>query len=274
MISILSYDFMQNAIIAGLLIGMVTPIVGIFIILRRLTFIADSLGHINMAGIAFSMLVPSVIGSIVISNTVIVIVWTILCALLIELLRNKYSEYKEISIMIVYSLSVALTMVFLSLANGYNSSVFNILFGNINAISDSDIYMMVFLITSVLIYVVFKYKKILLFALDEEHAKLYGVKVEQMKYITMVIVAIIITLAIKVVGVLLVSSLVTIPILSAANLSKSLKQTLLYAFIITEISMVIGIFLGYFLNISTSAMIVITLLLFYLVSALNKTKIR
>lgn len=267
--ALLNYEFMQNAVMAGLLIGAVLPFIGIIVMLRRLTFIADSLGHINMAGIAFTILLSS-LGLAFISNSIIIMLWTICSAILIEYLRTKYTEYKELSIMIVYSLSIALTIIFLSISSGYSSSIFNVLFGNINAISHNELIYMFVVCLVLMVYVFLNYKKLILFSLDEDHAKLYNINTTRLKYGSMILIAIVITLAIKVVGVLLVSSLVSIPMLSAANMSKSLKTTYLNSIWITEVSILSGIILGYILNISTSAMIVVITLLIYLITSLIK----
>lgn len=266
MLNLLSYDLFQNGLVAGAIIGLLLPIIGIVVLLRRMTFIADSFGHINMAGIALSILIASIFPSLVGFSTIITILWTILAAILIEFLRDKYKEYKELSITIVYSVSIALMMIFLSLSGGYNSSLFAVLFGNINGISRSDVLTITISAVVILIIVGLNYKSMLLLSLEEEYSKLYNVNVKRTKYLMMILIALTITIAIKAIGVLLVSSLIVIPLLAAGNVSRNLKQSLLWAILFTELSMILGIFSSYYLNLPTSAMIVIIAIVIYLVT--------
>ncbi len=268
----LSYDFMQNAFIVAIALGIILPFVGIIVMLRRMTFIADSLGHINMSGIAFAIFLTTYFSIAARFTILITIVWTILGAILIEYLRGKYQEYKEISIMIVYSLSITLTMIFLNLSLGYNASLFNVLFGNINAISNSQVNIILILIIVLIIYLILNYKKLILFSLEEEYVKLYGLNNNMLKYSTTILIAITISIAIKVIGVLLVSSLLIIPILTANNLANNLKETYIYALIITEFDLIFGIIIAYYINISTSAIIVLLSLVLYLISTKFKEK--
>lgn len=272
MLNLLSYDFIQNALLSSLAIGILLPTIGIIVLLRRMTFIADSFGHINMAGIAFAILLSSIIPTLANFQGIITIIWTIIMAILIEYLRERYADYKELSITIVYSLSIALMMIFLSLSGGYNSSLFSILFGNINGISDQTLIMIIISSIVIITIILIKRKQILLLSMEEDYAKLYGVNTKFMKYITMILIALGITIAIKAVGVLLVSSLIVIPILTAGNLANNLKRTWIYAIIITEFAMIIGIFGSYYLNAPTSALIVLICILLYLLSIFKKSK--
>ncbi len=265
-VSIVSYGFMQNAIITGLVIGIILPIIGVIILSRRMVFLADSLGHINMSGIALASLLS--VNFVVLSDYAFLIslLWTIMGAILIEYFRDKYKEYKEVSITIVYALSVAMTMIFLNFSSGTNSGLFNILFGNINAISRQETIFIVIIGIIVLGIYYLLYPKLILLALEEEYIHLYGINARLYRYITMIVVTLVISIAIKVVGVLLVSSLLLIPLLSASAVAKNLKQTYIYTMLFTEISIIFGIFAAYYMNLSSSAIIVLTALLIYAIT--------
>ncbi len=269
-VSVFSYGFMQNALIAGFLIGILLPLIGVIILSRRMVFLADSLGHINMSGIALASLLGTVSASLIPYSFVISLLWTILGAILIEYVRDKYSEYKEVSITIVYTLSVALTMIFLNLSTGTSSGIFNILFGNINAISTNEVKVM--LLMSVIVLVLFKlmYSKLMLLSLEEEYLHLYGINPKLYRYLSMIVITLVISMAIKVVGVLLVSSLLLIPLLSGSRIAKTLKQTYLYTILFTEISILSGIVIAYYVNLSTSAIIVLISLFIYVIVMLTK----
>lgn len=270
MTQLLTYDLFQNALISGSIIAILLPIIGTLVLLRRMTFIADSFGHINMAGIALAILVSSIFPSLAAFSPLITILWTILAAILIEYLRDRYQDYKELSITIVYSLSIALMMVFLSLSGGYNSSLFSVLFGNINGINDTDVLTILLSSGIIISLIIFNYKKMLLLSLEEEYSKLYNVNVKRTKYLMMILIALSITIAIKAIGVLLVSSLIVIPLLASSNLAKNLKQTVIFAIVFTEVSMITGIFGSYYLNMPTSAIIVISATLIYLITIIFK----
>lgn len=265
-VSIVSYGFMQNAIITGLVIGIILPIIGVIILSRRMIFLADSLGHINMSGIALASLLGANFAVLSNYSFLISILWTILGAVLIEFFRDKYQEYKEVSITIVYALSVALTMIFLNFSTGINSGLFNILFGNINAISRQETISITIIGIIILIIYYVLYPKLMLLALEEDYLHLYGINPRVYRYITMIVVTLVISIAIKVVGVLLVSSLLLIPLLSAARIAKNLRQTYLYTMLFTEISLILGIFVAYYMNLSSSAIIVLTTLVIYAIT--------
>ncbi len=264
-VSIVSYGFMQNALIAGFIIGILLPLIGVLVLSRRMVFLADSLGHINMSGLAFASFLGTFSNVFAQYSFLIAVIWTILGAILIEYFRDKYKEYKEVSITIVYALSVALTMIFLNLSTGMNAGIFNILFGNINAISKSEVRLIVLIGIIVLIAFKFLYSKLMLLALEEEYLHLYGVNPKLYRYLSMVVVTLVISIATKVVGVLLVSSLLLIPLLSGSRVAKNLKQTYLFTMLFTEIAIISGIFIAYYVNLSTSAVIVIISLLIYLI---------
>lgn len=266
MLNLLTYELFRNGLIAITIIGILLPVVGVAVLLRRMTFIADSFGHINMAGIALAILISSVFPTLSGFSSIVTIVWTISAAIIIEFLRNKYKDYKELSITIVYSISIALMMIFLSLSGGYNSSLFSVLFGNVNGISQSDLLYITVSCAIILLIISLNYKKMLLLALEEEYAKLYNVNVGRIKYLMMVLIALSITIAIKAIGVLLVSSLIMIPLIAASNITTNLKKTVIYAIIFTEISMVLGLFTSYYLNMPTSAIIVLIAIIIYLIT--------
>lgn len=269
-VEMFNYGFMQNAYIVAFFIGLVIPLIGIVIFMRRMGFIADSLGHINMSGIAFAMFMTATFSVLSPYSLLLTMTWTILGALLIEYLRTKFENYKEVSIMIVYSLAVAMTILFLNLSTGYNAGLFNILFGNINTISDTQVKLISLLSIVVILIFTKLYRSLFLLGLEEDYIKMYGIKVRRLRYFSIVLITVVISMAIKVVGVLLVSSLLLIPLLAAIRLANNLKQTIILSIIITEFSLFSGIFISYYINISASAIIVLTSLLIYLLSVIFK----
>ncbi len=268
--NIVKYSFIQNALIVGIILSFILPIIGIIILFRKFPFIADALGHINMSAIAFIYFLNSIFAISYFSSTIIMIVWSILGAILIEYFSHKFMHYKEVSIMIVYSVAISLTMIFLNLSVGFQSSLFNVLFGNINTITSFETVVIFVLSILILIVLKFTYKNIILISLEEKKSKLYKVNLTFYKYLSIILISLTITMAIKILGVLLVSSLILIPNLSAMRLSKSLRQTVIISICITLFSIVSGIFISYYLSLSTSAIIVLISVVIYMLSLLKK----
>lgn len=267
MFNLFDYEFIRNAFIAGVLIGLMLPFVGVIVFERRMTFVADSLGHINMSGIALTIFLSSLFPILMNYSIIIILIWSILSAILIEYLRDKYESYKELSIVLVYSLAVSLTIVFLGFSGSYNASLFNLLFGNINGVTNNQLLIILILETIFFIVFIIFRKKILLLALEEEYIKLYNINPTIYKYLTMILITVAITMAIKTIGVLLISSLIIIPLLTASLLSKNLKSTIIYAIIFTEVAIVLGIFISLYIQIATSAVIVLISVGMYLIVA-------
>ncbi len=268
--SIVKYSFIQNALLVGIILSFVLPIIGIIVLFRKVPFIADALGHINMSAIAFIYFLNSMLAISYFSSTIIIIVWSTLGAILIEYFSHKFMHYKEVSVMIVYSVAVSLTMIFLNLSVGFQSSLFNILFGNINTITSFETLVIFLLSIFILIVLKVSYKKILIISLENDKSKLYNVNLTFYKYLSIILISLTITMAIKILGVLLVSSLILIPNLSAIRLAKSLKQTVIISIIITLFSIISGIFISYYLALSTSAVIVLISVVIYIITLLKK----
>ncbi len=268
--SIVKYSFIQNALLVGIILSFVLPVIGIIVLFRKVPFIADALGHINMSAIAFIYFLNSMIAVSYFSSTIIIIIWSILGAILIEYFSHKFMHYKEVSVMIVYSVAISLTMIFLNLSVGFQSSLFNILFGNINTITSFETLVIFILSIFILIVLKFSYKKIIIISLENDKSKLYNVNLNFYKYLSIILISLTITMAIKILGVLLVSSLILIPNLSAIRLAKSLKQTIVISIVITLFSIISGIFISYYLSLSTSAIIVLISVIIYIITLFKK----
>jgi zinc transport system permease protein len=184
-------------------------------------------------------------------------VFSVIGALFIEILRGYYQNYKEISMPIVMSLGTALSALFISLSGGFNSSIYNYLFGSILTVGDR--YLVVISVTAVILVglVLLFYKEMVIISFDEQYAKLLGIKVNRFQFVSTIILAIVVSLSIATVGVLLVSSLMIIPVAAAMKVGKSFKNTLTIAIVFSETSIIGGLWLSYELNIASGATIVL-----------------
>jgi zinc transport system permease protein len=257
-VALFEYPFLRYALITGVIMGGITPLIGSFVVIRRLSFIADTLSHFSLAGLSIGLFLINIIGFTFISDPLyLAMVFSVIGALFIEILRGYYQNYKEISMPIVMSLGTALSALFISLSGGFNSSIYNYLFGSILTVGDR--YLVVISVTAVILVglVLLFYKEMVIISFDEQYAKLLGIKVNRFQFVSTIILAIVVSLSIATVGVLLVSSLMIIPVAAAMKVGKSFKNTLTIAIVFSETSIIGGLWLSYELNIASGATIVL-----------------
>ena len=138
--ALLNFDFIRYSLISGLLIGFIAPLIGAFIVVRRLSLIADALSHVTLGGISFGMFLLTIIPVFSVINPMwFGILFAVIGALLIEKLRTSFSNYQEIAIPIIMSAGIALSAIFISLADGFNQEIVGLLFGSISAVNISDL---------------------------------------------------------------------------------------------------------------------------------------
>jgi len=257
-VALFKHSFMGYALITGLMIGFIAPLIGSFVVIRRLSFITDTLSHFSLAGLSIGLFLINILEFTFIGDPIYIsMIFSVIGALFIELLRGYYKNYKEISMPIVMSLGTALSVLFISLSGGFNSRIYNYLFGSILTVEND--YLLAIGITTVvtiLLIVVF-YKEMVIISFDEAYARLLGIKVKGFQVVSMVILAVVVSLAITAVGVLLVSSLMIIPVAAAMKVGKSFKNTIFIAIMFSEISIVGGLFISYELPVPSGAAIVL-----------------
>ncbi|GAB6157094.1 zinc ABC transporter permease ZurM [Desulfotomaculum varum] len=246
---IFHYEFMQRAIIAGLIVGLICPVVGLFISLRRMSMIADALSHVCLAGVAaglFTGIHPIISASL----------FAVTGALCIEKLRDVYRSYSEIAIAIILSAGVALGAILLSLGKGYNTNFMSYLFGSIVAINETDIKIIVFTGLTVFVLIMLLMKELFFIAFDEEGARLSGIPVSVITVSFTALTALTIAVAIRVVGILLVSSLIVLPVAAALRIAQSFKEAMIIAVLMAETAVLIGLFASFYINLAPGGAIV------------------
>ncbi len=270
--ALFEYSFLRYALITGIIMGFITPLIGSFVVIRRLSFIADTLSHFSLAGLSIGLFLINIIGRTFFSDPLyLAMIFSVIGALFIEILRGYYQNYKEISMPIVMSLGTALSALFISLSGGFNSSIYNYLFGSILTVGNDYLLLMsVTGIVLILLIVVF-YKEMVIISFDEQYAKLLGIKIGRFQFVSTLILGVVVSLSIATVGVLLVSSLMIIPVAAAMKVGKSFKNTVGIAIFFSEISVVGGLWLSYELDIASGATIVlINILILTLVGLFKK----
>ena len=249
------YDFIRYSVISGLIAGLIAPLIGTFIVIRRLSLIADALSHVTLGGITFGVYLSSLIGT-AINPLVTGILFSILGALGTERLRTVYKHYQELAIPIIMSFGVALSVLFLSLADGFNQDLFGYLFGSISAVNLFDLTLIASIGVIVLVFIFFLYKEMFLVSFDEEYADVMNIS-KWIHFLFIVVVALVISASMRIVGILLVSALMTLPVASAMRVTSSFKQLMAMSVIFGEIAVIIGLFISFHLDISPGGTIVL-----------------
>ncbi len=262
MLEILTYSFMQRAFLAGIIVAIICPAIGIFLVFRRMSMIGDTLSHVALAGVAGGMLggiypLYSALG------------FSVLAAIAIEKLSKEYEQYEELSIAIILSAGIGLATIFISLGNS-NSAIFSYLFGSIGLVSKNDIWIIsilgIFILFSILVF----YRSLFYIAFDEEAAKLSGIPVKWINLYFTILVAMTIAVSMRIVGVLLVSSLMVIPVAISLQIAKSFKQTFIYSILFGILSVLIGLFVSFYADLAPGGTIVISSILILIVVILIK----
>lgn len=273
--ALLNFDFIRYSLISGLLIGFIAPLIGAFIVVRRLSLIADALSHVTLGGISFGMFLLTIIPVLSVINPMwFGILFAVIGALLIEKLRTSFSNYQEIAIPIIMSAGIALSAIFISLADGFNQEIVGLLFGSISAVNISDLTTIIIITIIVLIFIVLFYKELFILSFDEEYSKVIGIP-KWIQFLFIVIVAMVISASMRVVGILLVSALITLPIAISMRITKGFKQLIALSVILGELSVILGLIIAFYMNISPGGVIVVLLVLMLILTMIiQKLKIK
>lgn len=259
MLEIFHYDFMVRAFEAGLAVGVAAPIIGMFLVVRRYSLMADTLAHVSLAGVAIGLLfsINPIFSAIALSLT---------AALGIEGLRSSRRVFGESVLALFLSGSLALAVVILSVAKGFNTNLFSYLFGSISTVSITDLWVVLTLAVVVIVTVMFLYKELFFVSFDEELAKASGLPVRVLNLVTVMLAALAVALSIHIIGVLLIGALMVIPVLSATQYGKGFKETLFISVIFSLVSVVSGLFISYYFDLASGGTIVLVALAIFLMS--------
>lgn len=260
---ILFSQFFQRALLGGLLIGITAPLMGIFLVLRRLSMIGDTLAHVTIAGVALGFLTgmyPLGAG----------LVFAVAASFGIERLRKAYKTYAELSIAIIMSGGVALASLFFTLGKGYNADVMSYFFGSIYTLDSTDLLVVGIVTAAVVLVVALFFKEFFLLSFEEDAAGVSGLPVKMLNMLITVLTALVISTAIKIVGSLLVSALLTIPVAISLLLARSFKTSVVLSVIIAEIAVVAGLVTAGLWNLAPGATIVLLLIAMLVLTLIGK----
>ncbi len=257
----LEYGFMHRAFAAGAITALICPAIGVFLVPRRLSLIADSLSHVALAGVALGLLlgISPVLGALAV---------TVLGAVGMERLRARGALKGDAALAVFLSGGFALAVVLISLARGFNADLFAVLFGSILTVSATDVWLIVALGAVVGATIGTFYRQLLAITLDEDLARTSGVPVAGLNLLLAVLTALTTVVAMRMVGVLLVSAMIVIPALTGFGLGRSFRQATGIAIVMALVSMTVGLIAAYYLRLAAGGAVVLTALLIFALSSL------
>ena len=257
MFEMLQYDFMVRALLAGLILAFTMPLLGSFLVARRYSLIADSLAHVSLAGVGAGLLFG-------LAPVMVAVPITVLGALLLEYLRQGRRLSGEIGLAILMSGGLAVAVVLSNIAKDASTDFTSYLFGSITTTSAPDVLVLALAAAVVLGVVAANYRGFLHIAFDEDSARISGYRVTLLNYLLAAMTAVLVVLSLRIVGGLLVSALLVIPVVAASRWAHSFVHTIAIAIGIATFSVVVGLVWSFYAGIATGGAIVlstITLLL-------------
>jgi zinc transport system permease protein len=264
MIELLHYEFMRNALCAAILVSIACGIVGAFIVIKKIVFISGGITHAAFGGIGLGYLLN-------INPVLTAIPFSLLSALAIGILNKKTHISEDSAIGILWSVGMALGVLFISLSPGYAPDLFGYLFGSILTVPLVDIIIMFILDLIIITTVSLLYKELHALSFDEEFSMIVGVPTQTLYLILLCLVALSIIVLIRVVGVILIIALLTIPATIAKQFTTKLRKLIALSTLIAVVLTIIGLWLSYVFNLPSGATIVL-LLTFMLITSIGIRK--
>ena len=264
LIELLSYPFVQRAILASVISGGLLAVLGIFVVLRKMAFFSDGIAHTALTGVAIALLLGQ-------QPLIWAVCVGVLFAAAIFFLEKKTDISPDSLIGILFTSSLALGVVLMNFKKGYQPDLLSFLFGNILTIGSSELWALIPLGVIILAFVLLNYSKYLFICLNDELAKLAGINTEAYRLILYVLLAVSNILAIKMFGIILVSALLIIPVSFAKLFARSAKTLLVLSIIFVELIVIGGTIISLVLDLPTGAVIILSgTIIFILGMVVNK----
>ncbi len=250
MLEALQYEFMRNALIAGLLAALACGIVGVYVVTKRIVFISGGIAHASFGGIGLGYFlgINPVLGAMI---------FTLASALGMGVVARRTRLPEDTAIGILWAMGMALGIIFIGLTPGYAPDLFSYLFGSILTVPVSDLIFMLVLDAVIIAVVFLLYKEFLALSFDEEFSRVVGAPTEGLYLLLLCLIALTVVVLIRVVGIILVIALLTIPAALARQFTHSLKRMMLLAILIGAIFTFSGLWLSYALDLASGATIIL-----------------
>ncbi len=249
MLEVLQYDFIQNALIAGVLISIAAGIIGSLVVVNKITFLTGGIAHSSYGGIGLAIYLglPVLFGATV---------FAVLTAVIIAIITLNNRNRIDAIIGMMWASGMAIGIIFVDLTPGYNVDLMSYLFGSIIAVSNDDLIYMTALDIFIVSTVVFFYKQILAVSYDSEFATLRGINIKFFYTLILILAALCVVAAIKAVGLILVIALLTIPTYLAESFASRLSTMMVISSILATIFTILGLVVSYIYDISSGASII------------------
>jgi len=248
--NLFTYTFLQRALFVGILISISSSFLGIFLVLRKYSMIGDGLAHVSFATVALALLLNQ-------SPLIVSIPIVSLASLLILKLSEENRIGGDAAIGLISSTAVAIGVMISSLSSGFSVDLYSYLFGSILIISETDVYLSLVLSIIIISTVIYFYRDLFAMTYDMDYAKVSGRETKRLNQIISFLTSITIVLGIRVVGTMLISSLIIFPTVSALRLSNSFKSTIIWAVILSSTSVLIGLLISVSFDLPTGSSIVL-----------------
>ncbi len=253
------HGFVQRALLAGCFIAILCSSLGVFLVLRRLSLIGDGLAHVTFGTVALGLLLN-------IFPLYVAIPVTLASSLGILKLTQKARLYGDAAIAIVSSIGVSMGVLLASKAGGFNVDLFSYLFGNILSITTGEVWLSVLLSVLLTGLILVFYQEMLSVTFDEETAHTSGVDTKMMNRILVLMTALTVVLAMRVVGVMLITALLVLPPVTALQMSRGFKGTIVISCIAGLLSVILGVLISFAADLPTGATIVLINFLFFVLA--------
>jgi zinc transport system permease protein len=259
----LSYEFMQRALIAAVIVGMISPLIGVFLVQRRLALLGDGMGHVAIAGVGLAFLTGT-------EPVITALFVSILGALILELVRHKSRAAGDLALALIFYGGIAGGVLLTSLAGGKASTALNqYLFGSLSTVSTQD-FVALGAAAAVLVAILLRYgNQIFAMSLDTETARVQGIRVTVMSVLLTSMAAVTVVVGMRTVGLLLVSAIMIVPVAAAQQLTHSFKTTGLLASAIGMLSATGGLTISFYVDVPPGPTIVLLALAIFVVLALT-----
>ena len=261
MLEVLQYEFMQNALLSGIIVSLIAGIIGSLIVVNRMVFLAGGIAHASYGGIGISIFfgLPIFLGASV---------FAVFTACIIAFITLNKKENIDTFIGLVWAVGMSIGIILVDITPGYNVDLMSYLFGSILAVSKSDLYFSISALIVISLFVLLFYKDILAVSYDSSYAKLRGVNVKLFYTLILVSSAIGIVVAIKTVGLILVIALLTIPVYMAGKYSNSLGGMMMLSGVLSSFFTILGLFVSYNFDTTSGASIVLVSAIFLVINSI------
>ncbi|MCE5300313.1 MAG: metal ABC transporter permease [Spirochaetia bacterium] len=248
---ILGYAFVRKALIAGTLSGVLLAVIGVYVVLKKMSFIGDGIAHSAFGGIALGLLIG-------VNTTLAAVVFAWVIAMLIGISKKGTKTSEDALIGIFFAFTMALGVIFIGFNKSYNADIFGYLFGDILAVTDSDVWVLAGVTFAALAVIWYYFKELMFFTFDEEGAQVSGIDTNFIYFLLLTLISVTVVVSIKIVGIILAVAFLIIPVSCALLLTRDFKKMMALSAVISVVSTLTGFAFSYIFNLASGATIVVT----------------